>query len=969
MKHSEVLFKLKQIGHSAKPSDGDREFVSSSVSNEQLARFFFVNAKSNAWKEELINFVSTNRQDSPYAAYPYLFDVLSTDISLIDKIQPQLGRKLDYYGFTQLIQLSDKLPREDNSKLVPILSEYLTQKPPITAKGLGRFLVRLMVPDILNEGVWDLISNAVRFLPDPKREEKVDRRKSHPDDWYTSLTPKPRLDPYSYEEFLNESVSEIATAHPQQVVSILIDAVSDMIDMRFHPNELESGSNDDASEIWCVRLDKPDNLVDGPVAALIGALTNSCEILFEKAPTQIQSLDNQLKGKRWKLFQRLRHHLYAKFPSEVIIKSIHESILSYLDYRNSSYNYEFQKLIKSACQFFGESILTEDERSVIFEYILRGPDHDEFRDWMGSEYTKERWEKRKSVFQRKQLRPFSNVLFGKYKTAYRNLEEHYDDRPLTDDDYSPISETRGGTVSFRSPKSAEEMSQMGDREILDFINDWEKPERPPEDFLVEENIEALSGAFGKFFETSVVVDHDRLNFWFENKNRIVRPVYIRSIVQAMEREIKNGKHDKLHEILTFCNWILDLPITDKIDESYKSAESPEYQDWRSSHRAVGDFVGACFSKDTKVPFEFRSQLADLLRKLCTQFDYWLDRDKQVIEKSRDQITEAINKTRSRALEDLVDFGYWIRRNDSNSDISEVWEILGTRLDGKASIPLKLPERALLGLQFGRIWNLDNDWAKNNKDKIFSKEDPEVWAEVFAAFIRFNLPHRMLFEILKEDYGLALDNISEFKKVQHMGRDDTDILGQHLHTFYIWGIYPLVGPDSLLEMFYNVTSSDIKHWAALFDHVGRSLKNSGKKIEDEIHDRVNEFFDWRLKQGQPEELREFTFWLEAECLDPDWRLDSYLSILSIVPQKDIGVSIQLDALNKLLNSHVGKVIACFAEITASLSEDNNLYIQTEKAKPILLAGFKHENESVRELAEQARENLLRAGRFDFLEIER
>ena len=45
-----------------------------------------------------------------------------------------------------------------------------------------------------------------------------------------------------------------------------------------------------------------------------------------------------------------------------------------------------------------------------------------------------------------------------------------------------------------------------------------------------------------------------------------------------------------------------------------------------------------------------------------------------------------------------------------------------------------------------------------------------------------------------------------------------------------------------------------------------------------------------------------------------------------------------------------------------------HIQKEKAKPILAAGLRNEDENVRENAERARDNLLEIGRFEFLDID-
>ncbi|MBL0011980.1 MAG: hypothetical protein IPP22_15550 [Nitrosomonas sp.] len=133
------------------------------------------------------------------------------------------------------------------------------------------------------------------------------------------------------------------------------------------------------------------------------------------------------------------------------------------------------------------------------------------------------------------------------------------------------------------------------------------------------------------------------------------------------------------------------------------------------------------------------------------------------------------------------------------------------------------------------------------------------------------------------------------------------------------------------------------------------------------ERITAFFDWRFEVNEPEELQKFTYWLAAECLDPDWRLNIYLKILNVNQTKNMHLSVELETLNKLLTSHTAQVVDCFAKITDSIDQNGNLYIQVEKAKPILKAGLNSEDSHVQKNAERARENLLRVGRFDFLDI--
>ena len=58
--------------------------------------------------------------------------------------------------------------------------------------------------------------------------------------------------------------------------------------------------------------------------------------------------------------------------------------------------------------------------------------------------------------------------------------------------------------------------------------------------------------------------------------------------------------------------------------------------------------------------------------------------------------------------------------------------------------------------------------------------------------------------------------------------------------------------------------------------------------------------------------------------------------------------------------------CFAKLTDALPKSDRSYIPTDDAKAILKAGLDHDDETVRENARQARENLLRRGFFSVLD---
>ena len=560
--------------------------------------------------------------------------------------------------------------------------------------------------------------------------------------------------------------------------------------------------------------------------------------------------------------------------------------------------------------------------------------------------------------------PFVSVLFGEYKTYFQELESEAG-TPISDNDYPPY-ETKSGWVSNRSPKSPEDLTDLTDEELLIYINKWEKEdELHRDDEFVEINIEALADAFQTVFKESIIPDTNRLKFWIENREKIKRPIYVRAMINTMQANVEAKNFDQLSEWLRFSEWVLTHPDCDRAGEHKGSEESRENPDWSSTRRAVCDFIGTCIEKGVDIPFTVQGQLTILIEMLCTQFDSRLDRNLNSIDPRIDALTEGINSTRGRALEDLVKFGFWLRRHDSKSSVPEVTTILEKRFVSETEQPLTLPEYAILGRNYPWIVNLNKTWAIRHKTDFFPQGESPAWLAAFESLVKYSEPSTTTFKILQEDFDFALQHLADFKKQDISGKEPIDILGEHLFTYYLWKVYPLEGDASLLERYYNQTNNDQERWTNLFNHIGIDLWNNKEQLDQTLEDRISKFFEWRLKQKEPMELRHFTSWLQAECLDAEWRLQAYSKVLDICEVEDWGIHVK--TLCEMLPNHTEMVVECFFKLTEGTKKDN-IYIQKEEANAILKVGRESKDQSVRSKTELIRENLLNSGRFILPDLE-
>ena len=863
-----------------------------------------------------------------------------------------------------ILEIALQVPGKLSGRLLPKMLECAKLKVQIIPHRFAELLAH-WAKESQYAAALVIAKRIIKFLPDPQFEYKRKRRGENAGDWTTLLEPSPQFSDWDYRLILEEGLNPLAERKPYDVARLLIDVVAEMIALKKYKDELEQDTDQDKSELWCRRLDSKSVMDKQPEVAVVAALTFACNRVFERYPELAIGLDSTLRNQRWKVFQRLRYHLYAMHPNEFTLPWIRGSILGYGHYGQRDYSHEFQRMIRCSSEHFTGELLTCTERISIFDAILNGPPEAQLRTWMGENFTMEIFDEYRRTFHRKQLRPFASMLFGSYASYYSELEED-DKATVSDEDYGPVGEAIAGRVCLLSPQTAKELVELEDEEILAYINEWDSEYRDTENPLVEISIEGLAEAFTTVFRETVLTEPKRLQFWLKNKHRIERPIYATAMIKEMAELIRAENFSRLRESLEFSEWILthsDKEASEGYEAGQKFRQNPK---WNSSRLAVTDFIATCLSKDINLPHSAKGQLAKQLEMLCLEFDWRLDGDNSVFPEWNDQYTEAINNTRSRALRSLVDFGLWLRRIDQQADLSPVKNILEERFGPATEYPLSLPEQAMLGAHFGQLLVLDEAWVIANVENFFPRHTLPKWQAAFDSLVRHVGPYRSTFEVLRDDFRLAVQHLEDFKKSDDFGDSFAVILGHHLFIYYMWGLDQLKGEESLIDQFYKRTKDKPDVWEGLFRRIGSSLPKKYEDLQDNTRDRLESFFEWRLKNGRKTELKEFEFWLGENCLAPEWRLNMFSRILDFAHPDGWEIYGESRTLHKMLDKHPKQVVECFAKLTDRLRNDT-YHISTEIATEIIGVGLQSVDEDVRENALRAHDNLLKLGRSELLNL--
>jgi hypothetical protein len=329
-------------------------------------------------------------------------------------------------------------------------------------------------------------------------------------------------------------------------------------------------------------------------------------------------------------------------------------------------------------------LFSEQELARIFDAILCGPDKEQFKTFMGEQFSEDSFRVRRQHFHLRQFRPFKAALFGKYRKIYDELLAA--GQEPTDDDYSLYSGGESKTGGSRSPKSVQELAALSDDDLVVFLNHWEDVHRDEKQWWIDVDFTGLGIAFQQIIEA----DPARFLAWGATWHEIERPIYFRYALEVAAKRIKTTHHVELAQWFDLCDWIIQRQDAVQKGDNKPSETSRQNPSWDSARQAVVDLIEACVSKEVNVGIEWRPRIFSILHAICLADDYYLDADKPIVT-PRDYLTDAINTTRGRALQNLINYAYWLRRHQSEmTPIAEVTETLESRFAGKRAQTIKVP---------------------------------------------------------------------------------------------------------------------------------------------------------------------------------------------------------------------------------------------------------------------------------------
>jgi hypothetical protein len=241
---------------------------------------------------------------------------------------------------------------------------------------------------------------------------------------------------------------------------------------------------------------------------------------------------------------------------------------------------------------------------------------------------------------------------------------------------------------------------------------------------------------------------------------------------------------------------------------------------------------------------------------------------------RDPMQMRCTSVKGEALEQVIMLGI-VCKKDFREYFPEYLKAEIRKLLDYVVSEVKRPEvNCTLGEDFERIGWLDEEWLKENVEKIF---EGEMWDVVWGTHVSWGRPSRPGFQLLA-DRGIYERAIGKLGKPSacKFDKDPEEGFVEHLMIAFFNGWIDV--ENTLLDKFFDKASATLRGYAAQFLTTGfKPAKDEGKVGQDVVQ-RLRAFWRKRLdvikeKPGENiEEAAEFARWVKDSLLEPKETLE-------------------------------------------------------------------------------------------------
>lgn len=922
----------------SRPTKEDLQFLSEEVPrNQVMLNYFFSRLTSPEWLDGLRAHDFFRYPPEPdfdeetktvrfqiWPASRYLAKVAALAPAKVVAVIRQIPRTKNPRVYEDLVEAAAKMPSEVAVLLVDDAikwfdsSEYLFQLP----EKLGGLMAHLA-----KGGKVDAALQLAKALFSVRAGSSGSEKKSRA---ALSLPPDPlaRFSAWEYHEMMERDFTELVKTGGFEAFDLVCDLLEEAVELS-RRRRSDKGP-EDYSYIWYPTLeDGPRVHGDGVREALVSAVRDAAERLCQTDSQNVLKIVRRFQKRFWRVFHRIGLHVLRRYPvgvEELVAEQLTDQKL----FDTAWASREYRLLLREHFSKLGS-----DRRKIILSWIETGPPTEYFR----GEQNKQQILRTRKMWQRDKLSWIGSGLPREWRQAFDGLVSELGTPPDLTEGLETFSWT-GPT----SPKSADELKSMSIEEIVSFLKGWQPDSKgwvPSPEGMQRVLSATIAEDPSRFAESAV-------------KFQDLDPTYVRALMEGLEKSAKEKRLFDWVPVVNLCLWVVAQPRQIKGREVAKYDRDTD-PDWGWTRKTIARLFHTGFEEGLScLPFNLREQVWAVLQRLAEDPDP--PQFPERTDKYEDFLTESINTVRGEVLHTVVRYAFWVRRHFEKSaegserlargfeEIPEVREMLERHLDVSQDASLAI--RSVYGQWFPWLFLLDKEWALHNVDVIFPMDEKGSVLRIasWGTYLRFCQPYNDVADILRHQYGFAVDGLRPSSKLDSGRAGDVKRhieqgLAEHLMAFGWRGKLS----EELLSRFWAKADPSLREFA--IDYTGRSLYHTEGPLSQETQERLKALWEARLQAvreivasgATTKELSGFGWWFAAGKFPDSWAISQLIEALELCGKAD-GENFILTRLLKIAPQLPLQALQLLEALIDSDKTDWGVYTWRDEAKPIVAAAL-------------------------------
>lgn len=846
-----------------------------------------------------------------------------------------------------IVEACIKLPGAEAIRLVPRFIGWVRNPHGFYFwRRLGRLAARLVMEGE-TEGAINLLSTLLKV------ERKKRRSSDEPWPPYRPVTSRIYLS--DFRQIIDESLPALIQRAGRAALEMLCTLLGTAAKISHRAGTVEW---DDNSALWHAAIgEEEEDDHDDVRMVLASAARKVAEEVVRQDPSLLTDVVTELENHRWLSLRRIALYILSKAeiaPMDLVSTHLNNQAAFY-DRRIRT---EYDLLAQS---HFDR--LSEQDQQTILGWVEPGPSGLEarvvrWRETQETEPSPEEIARYQRHWQWERLAGFHTKLPVDWQERYAALAAEFGEPQPR----HVRVEARLVGPAERSPQSADELRTLTPEALRDFLRTWE----PPTEGYPRPNRSSLAEVL-----TSIVTDAPEryttnIALWQD-----LDPTYLHGIIRGFARALESEKRFPWEPVLDLCMWVLTQPREIPGRNVDRWEADP---DWGGTRWWIVELLRHGFHRDDNlaIPIALRENAWQLLEALTMDPDPEPTEDEEDSERPGQSMHRAINSVRGRAIEGLVFYPGWIKRQTGDTGPAslpaEARAVLDRHLDLEVDPSLAI--RSLYGRWFPWFFVFDREWGYAAVPRIFS-QDERYWLVAWDGYICFNEAYEEVFEPFQIVYEKAVAQL----RTPSPDSDDTrhlrdERLAGHLMTFYWRGHYSLEEQSSLLRQFFAHAPDKIRSEAIVF--VGRSLQNTPEPVEHEVIERLHRLWEWRLQQANQDpgthqaELKAFAWCFGSGRFDRTWAIKNLLATVRLTHSADPDFLV-MENLPNYAAEFPMDVLECTRLLIEGQTSPIELSSWSPDLRTILTETRCHLRQEVRQASDEVVEQLGRLGYLEFKDL--